>query len=140
MGIFINQPPDNLTKVNGEVAMKKEAYSSETIPVIYIYDIVFFNGEMVLTTNDRDDFWLEISKRVGWIKFERLREAKEINENAALFLATELRQGSETVPCSAVRARCVLSPRREALLSAAKMSPACLDLAHYISQKNKERQ
>lgn len=120
--------------------MKNDKYSSSDIPVIYIYSIVFINGEMTLTTDDRDNFWLEISKSIGWIKFERLREEKEVNENAALFLATELRPGFETVPCSAVRARCVLSPQREALLSAAKMSPACLDLAHYIAQKKREQQ
>ena len=66
-----------------------------------------------------DHFWLEIPGGVGWIKFEKLRIETEFTDDGALFVAKELRSGSDPAPESVVQARCVLWRQREALLSAA---------------------
>lgn len=84
-----------------------------------IYAMAFVKRALTLSTNDRDDFWLEITGGVGWIKFEKRRSESEFTDGGALFVATELRLGSDQVPDSVVRAQCVLWRQREALLSAA---------------------
>lgn len=84
-----------------------------------IYAMVFVKRAITLSTDDREDFWLEIPGGVGWIKFEKLRLETEFTDGGALFVAKELRSGSDPAPESVVQARCVLWRQREALLSAA---------------------
>jgi len=84
-----------------------------------IYAMVFVKRAITLSTDDREDFWLEIPGGVGWIKFEKLRLETEFTDDGALFVAKELRSGSDPAPESVVQARCVLWRQREALLSAA---------------------
>lgn len=88
---------------------------------IRIYSIVFAKRALCLSTDDREDFWLEIAPGVGWVKFEKLRPEKDFTEHGALFVAKELRSGSASTPDSIVQARCVLWRLREALSSAAGM-------------------
>lgn len=56
-----------------------------------IYALTFVNKALTLSTDNRDDFWLEIPGGIGWVKFSRLREEKEFTNDGALFAATELR-------------------------------------------------
>lgn len=84
-----------------------------------IYAMAFVERALTLSTDDREDFWLEIPRGVGWIKFEKLRQEDEFTESGALFAASELRLGSDPTPESVIQARCVLWRQREALLSAA---------------------
>ncbi len=86
---------------------------------IRIYAIVFHKNAFTLSTDDHDDFWLEIHPTVGWVKFNKLRNDSEFTKNGALFVATELRSGSDSIPYPVFQARCVLWRQREALLSAA---------------------
>ncbi len=92
-----------------------------------IYAIAFINGKLTLSTDDREDFWLEVSEDIGWIKFEKLRTETEFTSDGALFVATALRSALEQAPCPLVRAQCVLWRQREALLSAANMISFLLD-------------
>ncbi len=80
-----------------------------------IYALTFVNKALTLSTDNRDDFWLEIPGGIGWVKFSRLREEKEFTNDGALFAATELRSVSDLTPYPQVQARCVLWRQREAL-------------------------
>ncbi len=98
-----------------------------------IYAMAFVKKALTLSTDDRDDFWLEITGGAGWIKFEKLRLQSEFTDNGALFVATALRSGSDQAPDSVVQAQCVLWRQREALLSAANtlsflLGQKCSDL------------
>ncbi|MBN3145334.1 hypothetical protein [Pectobacterium brasiliense] len=98
-----------------------------------IYAMAFVKKALTLSTDNRDDFWLEITGGVGWIKFEKLRLQSEFTDDGALFVATALRSGSDQAPDSAVQAQCVLWRQREALLSAANtlsflLGQGCSDL------------
>lgn len=86
---------------------------------IKIYSVVFHKNAFTLSTDDHDDFWLELHPTVGWVKFKKLRNEDEFTKNGALFVATELRSGSDSAPYPVFQARCVLWRQREALLSAA---------------------
>ncbi len=87
---------------------------------IRIYALVFHKNALTLSTdNIYEDFWLELHKTVGWLKFVKHSEESEFVKNGALFVATELRPVSDSTPYPIVEARCVLWRQREALLSAA---------------------
>lgn len=87
---------------------------------IRIYALVFHKNALTLSTdNIYEDFWLELHKNVGWLKFVKHSEESEFVKNGALFVATELRPVSDSTPYPIVEARCVLWRQREALLSAA---------------------
>lgn len=87
---------------------------------IRIYALVFHKNALTLSTdNIYEDFWLELHKTVGWLKFVKHSEESEFVKNGALFVATELRLVSDSTPYPIVEARCVLWRQREALLSAA---------------------
>lgn len=85
-----------------------------------IYALTFFNDKLTLSTDDRDDFWLEIDPTIGWIKFKKQSQEDEFIPNGALFVATELRSVSDSAPYPIIQARCVLWRQREAVLSAVK--------------------
>ena len=86
---------------------------------LVIYTMVFINNTLTISTEDREDFWLEISPAIGWVLFQKLRNEAEFSATGALFAATELRQAHDLIPYPRVQARCVLWRQREALLSAA---------------------
>ncbi len=87
---------------------------------IKIYALVFHKNALTLSTdNIHEDFWLELHETIGWIKFVKHSEESEFVKNGALFVATELRPVSDSVPYPIVEAQCVLWRQREALLSAA---------------------
>lgn len=86
---------------------------------LVIYTMVFINNTLTISTEDREDFWLEISPAIGWVLFQKLRNETEFSATGALFVATELRPVSDSAPYPIVEARCVLWRQREALLSAA---------------------
>lgn len=87
--------------------------------VIRIYSLVFHKNALTLSTDNHEDFWLEIHPTVGWIKFKRLRSESDPVKDGALFAATELRSGFDSTPYPVFQARCVLWRQREALLNAA---------------------
>ncbi len=97
---------------------------------IRIYSVVFHKNAFTLSTDDRDDFWLELHPTIGWVKFKKLRNDSEFTKNGALFVATELRSGSDSIPYPAFQARCVLWRQREALLSAANSLSFLLGQKH----------
>lgn len=97
---------------------------------IRIYSIVFHKNAFTLSTDDRDDFWLELHPTIGWVKFKKLRNDSEFTKNGALFVATELRSGSDSIPYPVFQARCVLWRQREALLSAANSLSFLLGQKH----------
>lgn len=97
---------------------------------IRIYAIAFVGKAITLSTNDRDDFWLEVPGNVGWMKFTKLRTEDEFTPNGALFAASEVRPGSDPAPSPVVVARVVLWRQREALLSAAKTCSFLLGQGH----------
>lgn len=86
---------------------------------IRVFSIVFHKNALTLSSDDHRDFWLEIHPTVGWIKFKKLHNEDESVKNGALFVASELRSASDSVPYPIVQARCVLWRQREALLNAA---------------------
>ena len=86
---------------------------------VKIYSLVFHNNALTLSTDNHEDFWLELHSTVGWVKFKKINNEDEFTKGGALFVATELRSGSDSVPCPIFQARCVLWRQREALLSAA---------------------
>ncbi len=95
---------------------------SETInkpKKIRIYSIVFHENALTLSTDNHEDFWLELHPTVGWIKFTKLYNEDDPVKNGALFAATELRSGSDSAPYPVFQARCVLWRQQEALLNAA---------------------
>lgn len=95
---------------------------------IRIYALVFHKNALTLSTdNIYEDFWLELHKTVGWLKFVKHSEESEFVKNGALFVATELRPVSDSTPYPIVEARCVLWRQREALLSAANTLSFLLD-------------
>lgn len=122
----INAASDECITANREAiienAIKNQAIGNPSTPMdetpLRIYAMTFFNGKLTLSTNDREDFWLEIDKAVGWIKFEKLSNETEFTADGALFVATEVRSASDSTPFQAVQARCVLWRQREAVLSA----------------------
>lgn len=83
-----------------------------------IYAMAFANKALTISSDDREDFWLEITGGVGWIKFTKHSQETEFTSDGALFVATELRLGSDQAPYPIVQARCVLWRQREALLNA----------------------
>lgn len=97
---------------------------------IRIYSVVFHKNAFTLSTDDRDDFWLELHPTIGWVKFKKLRNDSEFTKNGALFVATELRSGSDSIPYPVFQARCVLWRQREALLSAANSLSFLLGQKH----------
>lgn len=99
---------------------------------IRIYAIVFHKNAFTLSTDDHDDFWLEIHPTVGWVKFNKLRNDSEFTKNGALFVASELRSASDSAPYPIVQARGVLWRQREALLSAAN------NLSFLLGQKHSD--
>ena len=107
---------DSHTAIFGGVLDTK---NDEKLKPLRIYAVAFAKKALTLSTNDREDFWLEITGGVGWVKFKKLRREDEFTEGGALFVASELRSGSDPAPESVVQARCVLWRQREALLSAA---------------------
>lgn len=107
--------------------MSQQSKSDNEKP-LRIYALAFVKRALTLSTDDREDFWLEITGGVGWIKFEKLRPENEFTDGGALFVARELRSGSDPAPESVVQARCVLWRQREALLSAANTLSFLLDL------------
>lgn len=95
---------------------------------IRIYALVFHKNALTLSTdNIYEDFWLELHKTVGWLKFVKHSEESEFVKNGALFVATELRPVSDSAPYPVVEAQCVLWRQREALLSAANTLSFLLD-------------
>lgn len=96
-----------------------ETQNDEKQKPLRIYAMAFAKRALTLSTDDREDFWLEISGGVGWIKFEKLHLETGFTDGGALFVAKELRSGSDPAPESVIQARCVLWRQREALLSAA---------------------
>lgn len=86
---------------------------------VKIYSLVFHKNALTLSTDNHEDFWLELHPTVGWVKFKKINNEDEFTKDGALFVATELRSGSDSVPCPVFQARCVLWRQREALLSAA---------------------
>lgn len=96
-----------------------ETQNDEKQKPLRIYAMAFAKKALTLSTNVREDFWLEITGGVGWVKFKKLRQEDEFTEGGALFVASELRSGSDPAPESVIQARCVLWRQREALLSAA---------------------
>lgn len=101
--------------------------SDATQKLIRIYAMAFVKKSLTLSTDNREDFWLEITGGIGWVKFEKLRSEGEFTPDGALFAATELRSGLDQAPCPIVQARCVLWRQREALLSAANTISFLLD-------------
>lgn len=74
--------------------------------------LILCNGTMTMDCDaEQDEFWLDVSESIGWIKFERM------DANRETFLATELRPVSEPAPCSPVRETRVLWSRKEAVLA-----------------------
>lgn len=98
---------------------------------IRIYSVVFHKNAFTLSTDDHDDFWLEIHPTVGWVKFNKLRNDSEFTKNGALFVASELRSASDSAPYPVVQARGVLWRQREALLSAANTLSFLLGQKHF---------
>ncbi|MVW26337.1 hypothetical protein [Escherichia coli] len=87
------------------------------IPRLRIYAMSFGNNKLALSTENRADFWLDMS--IGWVKFEKLYDEDEFSDTGALFVATELRPATCEAPSPVVQAKGVWWRQREALLSAA---------------------
>lgn len=100
----------------GVLGMCGEASEPKTIR---IYSIVFHKNALTLSTDDHEDFWLELHPTVGWVKFKKLYNEDDPVKGGALFAATELRSGSDSAPYPVFQAQCVLWRQREALLNAA---------------------
>lgn len=70
-------------------AIVKNAIGTPPKPVdetpLRIYAMTFFNGKLTLSTNDREDFWLEIDKAVSWIKFEKLSNYVFLSSGSVTF-------------------------------------------------------
>lgn len=93
-----------------------------------IFAAAFVNGTMTLSADSRNDFWLEVSLLVGWIRFTKLRDEETFIPNGALFEVTELRSASESAPDPVASAQCVLWRRREAILAEQSISSYLLGL------------
>ena len=79
--------------------------------------LILCNGTMTMDCDaEQDEFWLDVSKSIGWIKFERMGSTRET------FLATELRPVSDSAPCSPVGETHVLWSRKEAALAEIRIS------------------
>ncbi len=105
------------------------------VPRLRIYSISFGNNNMLsLSTEDRDDFWLETD--IGWVKFEKLHDEDEFSDTGARFLATELRPASGEAPYPVVQAKGVWWRQREALLAAADTCSFLLGQTRGFRQKS----
>lgn len=82
-----------------------------------IFVTVLINNTMTISTDTTEDFWLEVSSTVGWIKFEKLNNEDCFTPQGAQFLATELRSASEQVPHPVVSVQGVLWSRHQAILA-----------------------
>ena len=109
---FVYQPVDS-------VCNRFECDADVSDEKLTIYAVVIANKALTISANRQANFWLEIPGGAGWIRFDKHSDESEFTPGGALFVASELRSGSDQAPYPVVQAQCVLWRQREALLSAA---------------------
>ena len=75
----------------------------------YVHPNGFF-----ISTNKQDEFWILLSKQVGWGRFCLIRPESEFTENGGLFELREIRPADGQAPDQVIESSAVLWRRQEA--------------------------
>lgn len=68
-----------------------------------------------ISANQQEDFWMLLSKRVGWGRYSLVRPESEFTENGGLFELCEIRPAGGQAPDQVIESSTVLWHRQEAI-------------------------
>lgn len=73
------------------------------------------NGFFV-SADQQDDFWVFLSKQVGWGKFTLVRPEDEFTPSGGLYVLSEIRPASSVAPKQLVGSSVILWSRKKVIL------------------------